>query len=205
MPTLSFYAGENFAINNLANSGLGFFGGGFGFSVEVGSFQDSTFITDGNGINEGPQVDNIKWINAQSGIVNGVSSGINIRAIPNYLATLNPRFTHTTPVLTQNVKLRIYDRADINNDPSGVTCKVAELIHPTQVQIHNGSGDATWHMPTGSSVIMDLVASPGTSGLRPNGAGTTDTRHDWYTIISASPDSVGSKTQFGLYMSLEYI
>lgn len=205
MAQIDFYAGENFAINNLSGSGLGFFGSGFGFSVEVGSFQDTTFITDGNGLNQGPQVDNIKWFNAQSGVVNSQGSGISLTAIPNYLATLNPRFTHSSAVLTQNVKLRIYDRANINNDPSGVTCKVAELIHPTLTQLDNGSGDATWQQPTGSSVIMDLVASPGMSGLRPNGAATTADRHDWYVAISASPDSVGSKTQFGLYMSLEYI
>lgn len=206
MAAISFYAGEGFNIQNLAGSGLGFYGpGGFGYSVQVGAYQDNTYITNSDGTAQGPQCDNIKYLNDGSGIVNTASSGIPLTAIPNYQSTLNVRFTHNVPVKTQNVKLRIYDRTNINNDPSGVTCKVAEIIHPDTTQTNNGSGDTTWTTVHGSSVILDLIASPGTSGLRPNGANTTDTRHDWYCAISASPDSIGSKTQFGLYIELEYL
>lgn len=205
MASIDFYAGENFTIDNLSGSGLGFFGGGFGDSIEVGSYNDSTFITDSNGTIQGPQVDNIKYQNSQSGIVNGASSGIPLTSIPNYLATLNARFTHSSAVKTQNCKLRIYDRASINNDPSGVTVKVAELSHPGLTQLDEGSGNAVWQTPTGSSVIMDLIASPGMSGLRPNGASTTADRHDTYLAISASPDSIGSKTQVALFVQLEYL
>jgi len=205
MAAIDFYAGSNFVINALAGSGLGFFGAGFGFSVEVGTYQGTTFITDGNGVNQGPQADNVKWQNIGSGIVNSASSGIPLISIPNYQASLNPRFTHTSAVKTQNVKLRIYDRSSINNPAVGVTTKVAELIHPTLTQFPIGSGDTTWETPTGSSVIMSLVASPGMSGLRPNGAQTTADRHDWYLALSASPDSIGSKTSYGLYVELEYL
>ena len=135
---------------------------------------------------------------------NGAGSGIALTALPNYLSTLNIRFNHSSAVQTQNAKLRIYDRANIVNDPSGVLCKVAEIIHPGQTQINDGSGDSSWNTPTGSSVIMDLVSSPGLSGLSPNGIGTIDLNHDWYTAISASPSSIGSKT-FGLYVELEYL
>ena len=204
MATISFLAGENFTIANLSGSGLGFYGGGFGYSVNVGEYQDSTFITDSNGTSQGPQVDNIKYQNAQSGIINGASSGINIVNIPNYLGSLNVRFTHSTAVKTQNAKLRIYDRSSINNPASGVTCKVAELVHPSTSQLVTGSGSTVWATPTGSSVVMSLTASPGISGQRPNGANTSATDHDWYFAISASPDSIGSKTQFGLYVELEY-
>lgn len=205
MAAINFFAGENFVINDLAGSGLGFYGGGFGFSVEVGAWQDSTFITNGNGTSQGPQVDNIKFLNAASGIINGASSGVALTAIPNYLATFNIRFTHSSAVKTQNAKLRIYDRSNINNGASGVTTKVADLVHPDTVQNNNGSGDTTWNTPVGSAVVMDLIASPGMSGQRPNGAETTADRHDWYEAISASPDSVGSKTLYGLYVELEYL
>jgi hypothetical protein len=185
---------------------LGFYGGGFGFSVEVASFQDTTFITNGAGTSQGPQVDNIKWKDSASGIVNGASSGVALTAIPNYLATLNIRFTHASAVKTQNTKLRIYDRSNINNDASGVTTKVAEIIHANISQaLNNGSGDTTWNTPAGSAVIMDLVAAPGMSGQSVNGPSTTMDRHDWYVAISASPDSIGSKTLYGLYVELEYL
>ena len=72
---------------------------------------------------------------------------------------------------------------------------------------------------------LDFTSSPGMSGLNTSAAetlpsGLTDgtinwlsnegvahqsTRHDWYLAISASPDSIGSKTQYGLYFTLEYL
>lgn len=139
-----------------------------------------------------------------SGIINSAASGVGLLAIPNVNATLNINFNHSSAVQTQNVKLRIYDRNNINNNPSGVTCKVAEIIHPSDVQTLTGSGDSSWTTVYGSSVILDLVASPGTSGLRPNGASTSSTNHDWYVAITASPDSIGSKL-FALYVELEYL
>lgn len=204
MATISFHA-DDFHVQNLSGSGLGFYGGGFGDSVEVGEYQDTTFITDGNGTSQGPQVNNIKYLNTASGEINGAGSGVPLTAIPNYLATLNIRFSHGSAVKTQNAKLRIYDRSDIDNPASGVTTKVAEIIHPDQVQNDNGSGSTEWSSLAGSGVIMSLVSSPGTSGERPNGSETSDVRHDWYCSISASPDSIGSKTLFGLYFAVEYL
>lgn len=196
---------DDWGIQNLNGSGLGFYGSSFGSSVEVGAYQDTTWITDGNGTSQGPQVDNVKWTHPNSGSINGAASKA-LTDIPNHLATLNIRFTHTSAVRTQNAKLRIYDRSNINNNPSGVTCKVAEIIHPSTTQTGTlGSGDSSWETPTGSSAIMDLVASPGMSGLRQNGSSTSEMRHDWYVAISPSPDSIGSKTQFGLYFQTEYL
>lgn len=204
-PSIQFFAGENFAIENLSGSGLGFYGtGGFGASVPVGQYQDNTFITNGAGSSQGPKVDNVKYIHPNSGQLAG-SDNRNLLAIPNYLATLNVRFTNDTAVKTQNVTFRIYDRSDITKAASGVTTKTAEIIHPWTASSPNGSGDTSWHTPAGSSVVMDLVASPGTSGLSPNGTQTSDTQHDWYVAISASPDSIGAKTQFGGYVALEYL
>ena len=204
MAAFTFWAGENTNIANLSGSGLGFYGGGFGQSVEVAEYQGTTFITSSDGSALGPQCDNVKFLNAQSGIVNSASSGIPLISIPNYQATLNIRFNHTSNVRVQNGKVRIYDRSSINNPASGVTCKVAEIIHPGLTQIPTGSGDVTWHTPTGSSVIMDIVGSPGFSGLSPNGTSTTDLNHDWYVAISPSPDSIGSKL-FALYVEVEYL
>ncbi|MFQ3675224.1 MAG: hypothetical protein SNJ64_01610 [Endomicrobiia bacterium] len=104
-----------------------------------------------------------------------------------------------------NAEVRIFDRVNINNPPSGVTCMIADIVHPDNVQNNNGSGSTNWVNAGGSGSVLSLITSPGTSGLRPSGTGTTDTRHDWFLAISASPDSVGSKTQFGLYVSLEYL
>ena len=206
MALIQFLAGENFVINDLSGSGLGFYGdGGFGASVQVGNYQGRTYITNGAGTTQGAEVDNIKYANTASGIIGQAGSGIALRCIPNYQATLGIRFTHDSSVKVQNAELRIYDRSNVDNGASGVTTKVAEIIHPDITQDNNGSGDTTWLTPAGSAVTVELVDSPGRSGLSPNGPDTQDTQHDWYAALSASPDSIGSKTLYGLYVSLEYL
>lgn len=206
---IKFLAGSDFTIEDLSGSGLGFYSNdGFGGSVRVGEYQGRTFITNGAGTTQGPEVDNVKYLNAASGILGQAGTGIALTAIPNYQATLNVRFTYDSAVNVQNAKARIYDRSNPNNAASGVTCKVAEIIHPTTTQTNNGSGDTTWYTPAGSSITVPLANSPGPSGLYAGNGSNSNyaaTQHDWYLAISASPDSIGSKTQFGLYIELEYL
>ena len=76
----------------------------------------------------------------------------------------------------------------------------------------------------GSPADMVLTAGPGPSGLNttasdslPNedtgytnwisqsGTACRATRHDWYLALSASPQEIGSKTNYGLYFTLEYL
>lgn len=210
--SISFLAGGyNLPISNLNNSGLGFFGSaGFGNSVAVGAWQGSTYITDGNGVNQGPQVNNTQWTHPSSGTVqNGTNLALN--SIPNYQSTLNVHLSNSSAVRTQNAKLYIYDRSSLNNGPSGVTCSVAHVIHPGTTQTATGSGDTSWQTPAGSSYVPSsqfangVPFSPGVSGNSPNGGNTIDTNHDWYYNISASPNSVGSKTMFGLWFQTEYL
>lgn len=224
MAQIDFYALAGGTEYNtiLGGSGIGFFGAaGFGASVAVGQFQGWTGVTDGNGIVQGSVITNTKYMDNtnypgatnRSGIV--ASTQLDIRGIPNSQATLNIRFTHSSAVQCQNVRCRIYDRVNINNGPTGVDCRFAELIHPapwstqgtTLAQLTWGSGYYSWIQPVGSALIAPLANSPGLSGLFAPGSGSTQTstRHDWYTILSASPTTIGSKTQFGLYVSLEYL
>lgn len=203
MASISFYANAN-GITHLAGSGLGFYGSAFGNSVNVGEYQTTTWITDSNGTIAGPQADNIKWTHPSSGSINGATSVL-LTQIPNYLATVNARFTHSSPVKLQNSKVYIYDRSNINNNASGVTVKFAEIVHPPTTQTNVGSGDATWKTPNGSSSVVTLAwPSPGMSGLAPNGPNTISDRHDFYFALSVSPDSVGSKL-FALYLECEYL
>jgi hypothetical protein len=204
-PAINFVAGPGFTIQDLAGSGLGFFGaGGFGASVQVGYWQGRTFITNGTGTTQGPEVNNVQYLNSGSGVLGQSGSGIPLLHVPNYQATLNIRGLFDSAVKTQNVQLRIFDRVDPANPPSGVTTAVAEIVHPNPIQGTGGSGSSAWVFPTGNTYLT-LTASPGMSGQRPNGANTTDTQHDWYIALSASPNSVGSKTNYGLYVSMEFL
>ena len=211
MALISFFAGEGTNINDLSGSGLGFYGsGGYGNSVSVGQYQDNTYITNSTGTAlNAVKVDNVKWVHSASGEIAGGDTRV-LRGIPNYLATLNIRFTHTSPVKTQNAQLRIFDRSNIDNPASGVVTKVAVLVHPWDTATPLGSGSTAWSTPGGSGSVVNFgdfpsAVSPGSGGFSPNGPNTTDVRHDWYCGISAMPDSIGSKTQYALYASLEYL
>jgi hypothetical protein len=203
-------AGFNYDLS-LSGSGLGFFGSsGYGASVPVGEYQGSTFVTDGAGSVQGAQGQNVKYLNPGSGILGAASSGIGLTAIPNYQSSINVRFTHSVAVKAQNAEMRVYDRYSINNAASGVTTKVAEIINTEEVQGPTGSGDSQWITPQGSGVVVNFADSPGVSGLYAGDGVTvvstrTDTQHDWFAAISASPDSIGNKEKYGLYFSLEYI
>lgn len=205
MASIGFYAGENFSIYDVSSSGLGFFGAGFGISLPVSTYNSRTFITNSVGNVEGPEVDNVKWVSSTGAILGQSGTPILLTQIPNYLATLNVRFEHSSGVKTMNSEFRIFDRSNINNPPSGVTCRIAQIIHPATTQTNVGSGSATWVLGSGSGSKLTLVDSPGTSGYSPTGINTIDSRHDWYLAISVTPDSVGAKNNFGAYLSTEYL
>jgi len=81
----------------------------------------------------------------------------------------------------------------------------------------NGVDDA-------SQFDTTLTSSPGMSGLNTSsaetlptgdgsylnwltneGASHSSTRHDWFVALSSSPDEIGSKTDYGLYFTVEYL
>ena len=224
MASIDFYA----AGNTIATSGLGFFGGSFGQAVEINKFQATTFITDSAGTLQGAAVNNIKYSTDTKAFAPGIVPATGIHRIPNDKATLNVRFTHSSVVRTQNCKLRIFDRVNKDFAASGVITRVAELLHTSASYDVEGSGDTTWYGSAtgagspnprdrltagtntvgGSGIVVPLAQSPGPSGhYAGNGSSNTGqyTQHDWYLAITASPDSIGSKTQYGLYVELEYL
>lgn len=250
MPTITFHANnENIytestgtppdLIRSDAGSGLGFFGGGFGISVPVNQYQDSTYVTNANGTASGIKCSNIKWAHSASGFVQGEGVATGLSGIPNIAAPLNIRFEHSEAVRVQNCKLRIFDRQDINKHASGVVTQVYEIRHPHPIKGVNfssnigplsfrGSNNHQWTLFTQGTNLTDMILTPGpgpsglnTSSDQNNILATGDgthfnyiatsgescraLRHDWYLALSASPGSIGSKTNFGLYFTLEYL
>lgn len=204
MASITFYGRDQIEAYNAGGSGIGFYGSsGFGTSVAVGTYQSRTFITDSTGTAQGPEINNCKYLNTSGVVVGQTGSGIHLLELPNYLSTLNVRFTHSSSVQVQNVLMYCYDRVSQNNDPSGVTVQAAEIIHPNTIQDFSGSGDATW-VDVHGTTTMSLVSGPGTSGLSPAGTSTSDTRHDWFVALSATPTSVGAK-EMAIKVTLEYL
>jgi len=207
---IDFYAGQGAGTwVDLSSSGVGFYGAAFGNSVQVGQYQDSTFITTSNGVTEGPEATNAKYITSS-----GLSIDGDVTVVPSAVAlnsgTMNIRFTYDSAVKTQNCELRIYDRSSINNGATGVTTQVCQLANGGSGVSSSGTAiapasHAGWVAPSGSGVTVALLSSAGSGGLSPSGTDTEDARHDWYACLSASPLSIGSKELFGLYVALEYL
>lgn len=217
-------------INHGAGSGLGFYGNGYGLSVPVGRWQDTTFITNANGTapsNQAIALNNTKYIHANSGDTS-LSGPLLLSGIPNYQTPLNIRFTHNESVAVQNCKLLIFDRNDITKNASGVTTKVYETRKPSATiggpALSRGASFIhQWEDFDGDSGQPEdfiLTNSPGISGtnaligesdqagkgwLTAEGASHRNVQHDWYVALSASPDSIGSKTNYGLYFTCEYL
>lgn len=214
-----------------AGSGLGFYGDDYGLSVPVGQYQNSTWVTNANGTAlNAYKLNNTKYIN-ETGVSHNNGTNRHVRMIPNYWAPLRIRFSHDTPVKVQNCKLRIFDRNDIENNASGVTTEVYEVRHPNPSPLVSGlsfRGIATQEWTPffgdpGTPDDLDLTPGPGMSGLNTitgetvpsfeyytsyvhtDGSSHKSPIHDWYIALSASPNGIGSKTQYGLYFTCEYL
>ena len=167
---VDFFAGQGGEASglDLAGSGIGFYGTTFGTSVQVGQYQDTSFITNSTGATQGPAADNCKYQGNVSGVdVNG--SGVqHVRETPLESGTVNVRFTNGTAVNTQNGEARIFDRSDIDAGASGVTTQVAQLVtglsgvEPTTgaAQAWSAAEDG-WLALSGSGVVMVLLNNPG--------------------------------------------
>jgi hypothetical protein len=226
-------AGGDNLIRHDLGSGIGFYGLDFGISVPVGSQQNTTWITNADGTTSGPRLNNTAKVasgvnNASKGTVsiNG-STAIDLDKLSNYLCPLNVRFTHSTPVRVQNGKLRIFARDHgIEKPASGVTTWVYEARKPSSDPAKTslalrGVSDFVWKEfdPALSQTDLSLTPSPGVSGLNTSNTDTDTSlgytsqsgislqsmRHDWYVALSSEPDSIGSKTNYALYYTVEYL
>lgn len=233
MANVNFYATEVGAtspggtlINHGAGSGIGFYGASYGVSVPIGGTQDTTWITNSDGTaSERVQLHNTKRTAADKVAIDGATA-IDLQNLPNNKCPLNVRFEHDEAVRVQNCKLRVFDRNNIANHASGVSTYVYEARHPSTDQgvanlDQRGRVANEWYEfdPIDAMSDMPITPSPGVSGVNTNsndtdvalgyqsqqGVSHASTRHDWYLALSSEPDSIGSKTKYGLYFSVEYL
>lgn len=224
----------DYQIAHTAGSGLGFYGLTYGASVPIGSQQSTTFVTNSNGTSteqvelNNTAMENVGDNNTAGRVIVNRSSELALNNLPNSKCPLNIRFVHDESVRVQNCKLRIFDRNNINNHASGVTTYVYEARHPALDQgvsnlAFRGRNANSWveFDPTdgGSPSDMVFTSSPGASGTNTSaqdtnislgystteGAAHSSLRHDWFVAISSEPQSIGSKTNYGLYFTVEYL
>jgi len=204
MSEINMYIAENDVKIDTGES-LGFFGpDGFGDPLSISEYNGRTFVTNSSGSVSHEECDNCRKISSSGVIIGQTGTGIDLINLPNYLATINLRFTHPQAVLVQNARLIAFDGSDISNAPTGLSTYGAEIIHTSRSQTATGIGDTAWVQMAGSGQVLNLVDSPGTSGISPFGPATISTRHDWYIALSVAP-TIPSDKSFSFRAELEYI
>ncbi len=183
-------------IQPAASGGLNtcaFFGSAFGFSIRVGEFNNTTYRSNQNGTSDGGALPNLRRASVSGAFVASELTATELLEVDNAEATINILLTTDNAVKTQNASVRAFDRVAINNNPSGVTIYAAEIAkHMVAVR---GSGDTNWTAIAGSGSTLSLADQT-----------TADfTTHNFFVALSATPTSIGEKTNLGFYYECEFL
>lgn len=164
-----------------------FAGAAFGDPITVGAYNDTTHVESSVGADDssGNTPKNSKFI-SQGGGTGGDSQvdigggTVDLDTITTANCPLKINFSHGSSVVTTGHVFYAYDGSTPATGPVDVTFKAAE------------QGDANWTAAAGSGTPVTITDD------------TTGTSHDYYILLSASPDSVGVKTSFKLRDELTY-
>lgn len=185
---------------------LGFFGTGgpqgAPFAVIVDRYQDKTFITNMSGTNLGVapwglrasgQLINNKYLTSNTVNIDGGGS-VAISTVPINSGTVLIRFvpSGSIAVRTQNATLR----AVILNSTSGVD-NVTSVVTGLKVQGFEPINDSAWTQMAGVGAIDNQ--------LQFNDHNSSLAQHDFFACLSASPEAVGQRNNFGFFMIVEFL
>lgn len=192
--------------NTSGLSYVGFFGAGgpqgVPFAVIVSKYQDTTFLTNTSGLNMGVepfgtlnsgQLINTKFEDINLANVDGDAS-VTLTNIPQESGTILIRFepSGAVPVRTQNVLLR----AVILNSASGVD-NIGDVVTGLKIQAFEPSKDNGWTQIAGVGAIDNRLFIQDHNEV--------DLVHDFFVSLSASPEAVGERNDFGFFMIVEFL
>lgn len=161
--------------------------GGFDSAIIVAEYNDTSHVKTSGGSDKSASntPNNVKFI-SQSGGTGGDSEADwgdgteDIDAITDAEATFNINFSDASSVVTESAIFYAFDGTTPATAPANVSVKCAEV------------GDANFTDAEGSASALDL-ADQGAS-----------TSHDFYILVSVSPDTVGLKDAFAFAIELTY-
>lgn len=180
MATYTWYL-QGTSDTNIGDDILQFAGGTFDSAITVGEYNDSTHVEDESTSadnSDGKIPNNVKYVASGTG-----DWGDGTESLANILdgeCTLKINFAHGSAVAVSSHTLYAYDGTTTTEVPTGVTFQCAE------------GGDAAWTNAEGSASALAIDDS------------SSSTSHDFYIAVSASPESVGEKTDFVIRDELTY-
>ena len=149
---------------------------------------------------------------------NSDSAGVRVQNCKLRVFDRNNINNHASGVMT-----KVYEARRPNPHKNGFTSTQGPL------KMRGYLGDHEWKVwndgsDSASVADMTLTASPGPSGLNTSsddpiseldgiyrnwisqsGEACRAFRHDWFVAVSASPSEIGSKTDYGMYFTVEYL
>lgn len=154
--------------------------GGFGSKVSVNAYQSSMHVRSAANadLSAGNAPKNTKFLT--SGTVDVGGGSVALSSLATSDAPLKVNFAHGAAVITEDALFYAYDGATPADPPDGVDFRAAEI------------GDAAWTEAEGSAAALALDDQG------------SNTSHDFFLAVSASPTSVGLKTDFALRLELTY-
>lgn len=154
--------------------------GGFDSKITVGQYNDSTHVKTSGAANKssGNSPRNNKFLTSTTVSIDG-AGGINLNTASNANCALRINFSDAASVAITGAIFYAYDGTTPATPPVGITFKAAE------------QGDASWTDAEGSGAPVTLNDK------------TANTSHDYYVLVSGSPDSVGLKA-YGFRCELTY-
>lgn len=161
--------------------------GGFDSNITVGEYNDTTHVKTSGAANKssGNTPNNVKFI-SQAGGTGGDSQADwgdgteDLDAILDAECTLKINFSDAASVATTSAIFYAYDGTTTTSGPTDITFVAAE------------QGDTNWTAAEGSGSALALADQ------------SAATSHDFFIACSASPDSVGLKSDFTVRIELTY-
>ena len=196
-------SGWDLTISGTGNR-IGFCGGSFGSSVGVNEWQDTTWVTDDTMTTNYGQINNNKYISSTE--VNTNNSGTKTLISGAVLldeCTVRISFTETGGgTQTSATRFYAYDGSTPTTAPPGVSTVAFEVDaaggggEPLNINKDSDAGGSlAWNSANGigSSTNKLQIASE-----------SSESTHYWYLGISASPTTVGLKTQYVYRIETDY-
>ena len=160
-----------------------FSGATFATPVVVGSYQDTTHVENSGGAEQCATIHlhNLKYISSGNFSLDGGGSTALSASVPTTAnCTLKINFSDGSSVVISAGLFYAYDGSTTTAVPTGVTFQCFER------------SNTVWTGAMGSASALSLAGQ------------STNTSHDFFLGLSATPTSVGEKTAFKLRIELTY-
>lgn len=164
-----------------ATDKMSFFGSAFGDAITITEYQDSTHVENSSKDEQCTvnHIHNTKYLTSGTVSLDGGGS-ISLSTVTTAQCPLKINFSDASSVATTNCIFWIYGASE-SADPTDITVQGAE------------QGDAAWTACGGAGTDVTIADD------------TAATSHDYYIIVSVSPDTIGEKnTEFTMKIQLTY-